>query len=100
MLTIESPPEKGIDDVRSVYISREDGEPYHQFHRSSVIWEGMIIARGLDSEDTKASGEYCSALSCPALRLEETGKAVRRLPKNAPLNMLTWMRFIIPRMKG
>jgi hypothetical protein len=38
-------------------ISREYGETYHHFHQPSVFWEGMIIARDLDSEDTKASDE-------------------------------------------
>jgi hypothetical protein len=58
---------------------------YRQFRWPCVIWERMIIARGLDSEDTEASARYArSALSCSSLRLEETDKAVRRLPKNEP----------------
>jgi hypothetical protein len=59
----------------------------------------MIIARGLDSEDTEASAKYIgSALSCPSLRLEETDKAVRRLPTNEPPKMLAGLSFVVVAM--
>jgi hypothetical protein len=57
MLTIKRPPEKGMDNGGECTF-RGDAEAYHQFHCPSVIWKRMIIARGLDSEDTKASEEY------------------------------------------
>jgi hypothetical protein len=102
MLTIKIPPETGVgvDNGWWLQTSKEYGA-YHQFHPSSVIWEGMIVARGLDREDTQAPGEYGrSVLLYPSLRLEETGKAVRRLPMNEPLRMLAWVALMISRMKG
>jgi hypothetical protein len=60
-------------------------ETYGQFHWPSIIRERAIIAGDLDSEDTEASAKDArSALLCPSLRLEETGKVVRRVPRTAP----------------
>jgi hypothetical protein len=60
----------------------------------------MIIARGLDSEDTKASEKYVrSALSWPSW-LEETDKALRRLPMIEPPKLLATGSLIISMMKG
>jgi hypothetical protein len=100
MFTIKTLPGKGIDNDDDCTV-RGDAETYHQFHRPPVIWERMIIARGLDSDDTKASDEYIrSALSGASLRLGEANRAVRRLPKNAPPKRLTRVTFIISTMKG
>jgi hypothetical protein len=60
----------------------------------------MIIARGLDSEDTKGSAKYISsALLWPSLMLEEIDKAMRRVPKNEPPEARSWVTLIISMMK-
>jgi hypothetical protein len=83
-----------------MHISREYEEMYRQFHRPSIIRECMIIGRGLDSKDTEASAKYVrSALPWPSLRLEETDKAMRRLPKNKLPEMSTGVALTIS-MKG
>jgi hypothetical protein len=74
---------------------------YCNFQWPSIIWEGMIIARDLDSESTKASDEHGgSVLSWPSLRPEETDKAVMSSPKNAPPKTSSRGPVIISMVKG
>ena len=74
---------------------------YGQFHQPSIIRERMIIARGLDSEDTKESAKYVRpVLLCPSLRLEETDKAVRRVPRTRPPKVSTAGRLVMSMTGG
>jgi hypothetical protein len=83
------------------YTFRGNLETYRQFRGLSIIRERMIIATGLDSEDTEASAKCIrSGLLCASLRLEGTDKAVRRLPKNEPLKTSAGVCVIISLMRG
>ena len=82
-------------------ISRKYRVTYGQFHPPSIIWECRIITKGLYSEDTEASAKYVrSALLCPSLRLEETDRAVRTLPRTAPPKMSTAGMLAVSMTKG
>jgi hypothetical protein len=76
-------------------------ETYRHFHKPSIIQERTIIGRGLDRHDTEASAKYVgSALVSRSLMLEETDKAVNRLPMNKPPKMSTAVTSTSSMMKG